>query len=212
MKALKYISFLLCCTLFCTSCENKAQLPKGTKPLDIDHYLWISFRDASGKDLVKGIEYGLDKPDTVPANAPEMGGINSDLYTLKAIFPEGAFDTTDKSLWGCSPCDSNVIFPEFSYIGPPYYDSMGNYYYVRIRTFSIPEDDVKMLTYLITCPYIFGDDSVHEIVTYWRLPTNYKQLFYKACDRIVFDGKECNNISYEDYEQISLATIKTERK
>jgi len=70
-----------------------------------------------------------------------------------------------------------------------------------------------MLTYKLKCPYVFGDEAVHEIVTYWDIPKTKSGdgSVYAKCNRIEFEGKVITPITYEyslnKYVYISYATI-----
>ena len=227
MKALKLTSFLIL-TLIYVSCEKV----KNDDPFS-GHVLYLSFQDASGNDLVEGIGYDWLQSDIVPEEEYAWGGrVNPDLYTLKIIFPEGAVDVNDKSLWSgirdprdtigptivlAKPYNENMKFTNL-YFEPydgyeahkEFWEAMGGYYRLWMWTHSKIEDNVKKLIFRITCPYIFGDDQAHDIVTYWR-KSDKNRANGKACYRIEFEGKEVTDISYADYEQMSFATIVLDR-
>ena len=43
----------------------------------------------------------------------------------------------------------------------------------------------EKITFRLTCPYIFGDNEAHDIVTWWEL-----HEYYTTCYRIEYGGKE----------------------
>ena len=197
MKSLKYSLFLVLAMLL-----NSCEVEYGNFYPFYEHWLWLSFQDTSGNDLVKGIGYNWWQSDVVPEEEAGGGPVNPDLYTLKIIFPENAVD-----VWEKSP----EIRPELTLIKPNYGEwNSSKGYYLNFSTSSVKKDNVEMLTFKLSCPYVFGDNSTHEIVTYWR-KSNVPKGTVK-CYRIVFDGKEINEITYENYEQISLAKIVLDRQ
>jgi len=64
----------------------------------------------------------------------------------------------------------------------------------------------ETLIFKLKCPYMFGDDAVHDIVTYWKegnKPTNSR-----LCYRVELDGNSTEEFIYEDHNQISRGTLK----
>lgn len=53
------------------------------------------------------------------------------------------------------------------------------------------------------CPYIFGDEETHELVTYWDLSEN----IHAKCYRIEFEGQEIIPQTTEN-RYLSLGVIK----
>ena len=68
---------------------------------------------------------------------------------------------------------------------------------------SSEDNNVRKLTYNLQCPYIFGDEETHELVTYWELNDN----IYSKCYRIEFEGQEITP-QIMDNEYYSLGVIK----
>ena len=62
-----------------------------------------------------------------------------------------------------------------------------------------------MLTYKIKCPYIFGDDAVHELVTYWEIPNERNPS--AKCYRITFEGNEVTPSPMDKYDYNYTAAI-----
>lgn len=127
--------------------------------LPLYYNLALSFRDASGKDLVKDI-----------AEADTLGTVDSEEYALDVA----VYD----------PC-SGAAIPGVSPILMVRYD---NDYSYLASSFILPASNCaeKQLTYRLKCPYIFGDDAEHELVTYWSTPTGN---VLATCYSGEFDGK-----------------------
>jgi hypothetical protein len=49
-----------------------------------------------------------------------------------------------------------------------------------------PNCIVGMITYKLTCSYVFGDNEEHTIISHWEKYDKY----LNSCSRIVIDGKE----------------------
>ena len=76
-----------------------------------DHYLWLSFQDEAGNDLVKGI--GIYDPDAVITDETVVGLVQRDLYTLDIIFEEGV-----PNMWKLIPqpwFESDTKYPEVAF-------------------------------------------------------------------------------------------------
>jgi len=188
MKTLKF-SGLLAIIILCGSCSLVSDLLTDIfdhEPKFANYLLELGFQDASGKDLVKGIE------------------LADSLYTLDIILSEP-----------CKNWDNNIyntrarsgMIPQ---VYRPVFDceKLDNGYYVLTNYFSIPQGDcpeTKMLTYKLKCPYLFGDDAVHELVTYWNISNKSHENVYGKCSRIEFEGKVFDKITYDGY--MSSATI-----
>ena len=133
----------------------------GHEPKSVFYSLVWSFRDASGNDLVKGIGY-------------ESSIVDPDSYVLD---------------FASKPCDYAIVDERVPGFGMGWY----NGYYCLTTSYSMLEGDCeeKMLTYKLQCPYVFGDDVVHEIVTYWE-NTKFGSdgLFTRAiCNCVELDGR-----------------------
>ena len=66
------------------------------------------------------------------------------------------------------------------------------------------------ITYQLTCPSIFGDDEVHEIITYWKTPSK-KPKKYQVCYRIEYSGMIISDITAKQHDQLYYATIQLEK-
>jgi hypothetical protein len=192
MKTLKLsgpLALILMCSL--TSCPDHCQ------PSSVAYWLYVSFQDASGNDLVKGIALEEWYPSNVPVEEAQFGSVKRDLYTLEIIIPE--------------PCKTNFrpgVIPDDP--SPPElnWHKLNNGYYGLSSDFSISVDncpETKILTYRLKCPYIFGDNETHELVTYWDFPKMRHGEILAKCYRIELNGSVFTQIVYEQY--ISIATV-----
>jgi len=139
--------------------------------------LGLNFQDGAGNDLVEGI--GLE----------EWGHVIPDLYVLDIILSEPC-ENWDNEVYntparpGFRP---TAYRPQF--VMQRYTDDC----YLTNR-FGVPVGDCpeeKILTYKLKVPYVFGDEAVHEIVTYWDIPKKKSDYaYYAKCNRIEFEGKE----------------------
>ena len=172
MKTLKTLGLLLSVMISFSSCDLIPFAAKESPTLI--YKLGFCFQDASGNNLAEGI--GLEEwiPSSIAMEDASWGPVTPDLYTLGVY----VFD----------PCKTAAYSPRLM---RKYYK--GNWYLtsdVGIGVGDCPE--VKKFTYMLKCPYVFGDEDIHEIVTYWNVPkiTKSETLFYAECYRIEFEGKE----------------------
>jgi hypothetical protein len=68
----------------------------------------------------------------------------------------------------------------------------------------------RMITFQLTCPYLFGDDNIHEIETYW-IQENQGRVGYSKCYRIVMGDRDITSIVYEgkgvNVESVATITL-----
>ena len=178
------ILVMICCS--CTSNNDKYIYP-------FYHYLlYIGFQDTSGNDLVKGIEFDWEDFYVEKPEKPEMGYLLEDEYTLEIIYPDLCMDVYYQRYR-----NSDALIP----------DDIGQHPNITVKKF----DDryyllfdivtckqtmetkhcpmANMLTFKLSCPYIFGDDTEREIVTFWRKHT-YRTSVPNYCYQIELDGKD----------------------
>ena len=189
MKLLSKLFFLTLVSMLYACLPNNEML-------SYDYYLKLSFQDVSGNDLVKGIDsdemWGQHGIVTSEEDAI-VGIVKPDLYKLDIIFqkPELYFG---KNILNGVIKDNELGFEKregYSYLG------------LRISSRRNKPPETK-ITFRLTCPYVFGDDVEHDIVTYWKRNDNrYSQL----CHRIEFEGKEFSQITYESHKQVSIAAL-----
>jgi len=153
----------------------------------------FSVQDISGNDLVKGIEFDWWQSDLEPDEEFAVGGgVKSELYSLDIVFPDPSMDPFEQyKAMNSSP---DIILDDFI---PKrlLLKKINGYSYLGVQPTSIRHNflDWKvcyppagMLTFKLRCPYVFGDNAEHEIVTYWK---PYTQIL-NDCYRVEFDGKE----------------------
>jgi hypothetical protein len=174
--------------------------------------LFLKFQDESGNSLLKGIE--CKDWVFIPEYDEGVGSVNFDFYALEIAVPEPCQDTyflANKERPG-------VILEEKA--TPKLFLRLwnGNYYFeINYRSFENPWGEyencppAEMITYKLSCPFVFGDDAVHEIVTWWR-PYSEKTLNghpKNLCYRIELDGEEFTQITTELYDGNSKKSVAT---
>lgn len=208
MKSIKLITFLVAMLAVACNSSEKNDFPENYD-LVYNHLLFLSFQDAFGNDLVKGIEYD-------PQEYSDIGPIKSSLFTLEIVFPDEILKPYNGpyisfkagggfvGLYpGISIDYDRLLFSCISY--QRHYDSKGN---------EVKIPFVEMITFKLTCPYIFDNDEVHEIVTWWELKSlsDDGDMDFALCNRVELDGKVVNKINYMYDNNISEATVIWEGK
>jgi len=194
MKALNGIIRLSLTILCIFSCELFYS-PHDPQP----YVLFLSFQDDAGHDLVKGIEFDNWWNETTPYKA---GPVKSSLYTIKLESP--------------NPCNTGkaelILYTPYS----GWFDPSTEYNYLEIYP-SVSSITYKKgckydtrITIRLKCPFIFGDDMEHEIVTYWIVNDKRSSTRIK-CSRIELDGMDNTHIKGIAGSG-SLATIILPRK
>ena len=187
MKTLAIFGLLAITMMNLTSCDWLFGTPP---PETIFYNLGFNFQDSTGNDLAKGIELDEWSADTTMEDAL-WGTVKPDLYVLDIIVSEP-----------CTNWDNDIYnTPARPGFEPDVYRSKlgvarsnDGARYLR-NSFSVPVNgcpEQEMLTYKLKCPYIFGDEEVHEFVTYWDVPKKYlpDNSKFAKCYRIEFDGDE----------------------
>jgi len=200
MKTLKFSGLFALMIISLTSCNL---IFIDSNPDHYRHELHLSFRSASGNDLVKGIGLWEWNPSNLPEEQAIFGSVKRDLHELDIIGSEPCKITQPRPwvIRDISPQTLSVMMNE-------------NGYYYLISDCSFPENDCpkqKKLTYKLKCSYVFGDEEVHELVTYWDIPKIRNGVSYATCNRIEFEGKIISPVVYQSsqnkYVNISYATI-----
>lgn len=151
-----------------------------------DYNLSISFRDSTGKDLVKGM--GLEELENKSRTTPDY--INTDLFRLNIKLSSAKKNTTVMRL-DLLQYDNNV-----SLFLNEYDDSKYEFVSHRLQQELQDYDFQDSMTYELTCPYIFGDEKQHMIKTWWTKSADditkvYNDTHYNAqCTRITIDGRD----------------------
>ena len=168
------------------------------------YLLGVSFQDASGNDLVKGIEYELED-GLVPNPTVTNQGIVISNYTFEIIYPDLCMDVYYQHYH-----NSGAVIPADIGQHPDIWvKKFDNRYFLWFDVFTCSRtrdtDHCPMantLTFKLSCPDLFSDDEVHELVTYWKQD---KEISIRTggiyCSHIEFDGKEYNTQTiYETYD------------
>ena len=181
---------------------------------EYQYYLYLSFQNASGNDLVKGI--GFQPYGNYTEDESNGGIVKSDLYTLEVIFPN---HWQSKSFGhGFSFVKGKALkeaYPELKYGNYDYLSFMVSGFAVQYGygiVVRIPF--AEKITFKLKCSYIFGDEVEHEMVTWWKEKNKEEEERYPAalCYRIELGGKEFTEIDYSNDEYVSMATVVWENK
>lgn len=201
MKKLKILGLLVLLTATLTSCDL---LFGHHEPEFVVYNLGLSFQDTSGNDLVKGIglEWWLDSTFISEGQA-QSGIVKYDLYVLDIIISEPCKNWDNKIY---NTPGSDVHRPK---LGMERYN---NGYHYLDNDFGVPVNDCpveKILTYKLKCPYVFGDEAVHEFVTYWDIPKikSSSQEYFAKCCRIEYEGKEIIPAPGDELTYVATITL-----
>jgi hypothetical protein len=210
MKALKLTSLFSALSLLCgcgydkeTENEND-DLLLGI-PAPYSYHVFISFQDASGNDLVKGIAHDWNQSGFVSASNPNPDGgfVNPDLYTLDVVFPDHIQAvveyqtrlTNEKIAKGLYIPDDPDNMLDSYFVDHMIVYKLGDYYCLKLICFTPPNDikHNKLLptdkaTFKLRFPYVFGDDAEHEIVTHWSYPS--EKVHNTFCTSVEFENKK----------------------
>ncbi|MDR1161613.1 MAG: hypothetical protein LBK45_04650, partial [Tannerellaceae bacterium] len=159
MKALVFSGLS---ALIMMSSVSSCHLVFNQDPDTVSYLLDISFQDASGNDLVKGIRLEDWYPANIPEEQAQSGSVKHDLYVLGIIASQLCQDVIDS--WN----NRHYVIPTYR-LG---LDKLNGYWFLTTDMgFTANEClDEKVLTYKLKCPYVFGDEAEHEFVTYWEIP------------------------------------------
>jgi len=179
--------------------------------------LRISFINSSGNDLIKGIEYDWFRSDSIPEQEATGGEIKRDLYSLEFIYPDTLMDPFKPNMYIIYTPNDDYCRPKLGLMKMP---ETGIYCLgFNLISFdgSLWQEDLlppaDKISIKLKCPYIFGDDIVHEIDTYWEPCKDLLGGKWNKHVRIDFDGKEVKDIrlierptkpDYEFYLSIEL--------
>ena len=142
-----------------------------------DYDLWLRIQDTSGNDLVKDIEYE-------PHTSDVSGGIvKHEVYSL-------FLDVN------CCGLKEDMLLAKDGYS-----------YQIGILS-AIPPTCTrqKVITYNLKCSYIFGNNDIHKIISYW----NYNGSD-NICQRIEINGNEFTQVIYDERLCGFVATIILDR-
>lgn len=233
MKTLKLIS-LLFAMLIINSCakkdkdeieippavflNNPSLHPDGGGPFCAQELL-LRFQDASGNDLVKGIDFWGEVHADYPLGIYQEQGnekhawgyVKREVYTLEYIYEDvyvekDIIKELEDGPWffGVRPIGLRKGKP----FSKKYPNLNGKYDYLYFLTDGkgSPGKEYpfrEKVTLRLTCHYIFGNDVAHDIVTWWKpgedtYINNDKipGIWSPICYRIEFGGKEITEITY----------------
>jgi hypothetical protein len=182
MKSIKLTGLLLA-ILIINSCTNEEVIGL-TRPHEYNR-LYLSFQDILGNDLIKDLAL----------NYGEWGTIG--VGTLQIEYPNEFMDPFISI--SLNP-GMEMQYPRIIAFGTSLYTSMPRANGFELLAFfptgtnsfwgKDPLPPAEMITYKVNFPDLFGNNNVHEFVTYWRVYgaiNNYRRSY---CYRIVFNNKE----------------------
>lgn len=210
MKTVQYVGVIIIVFLSLSCCSKVDMEVSESFPQDF-YWLTISFRDAAGKDLIVPLaeERWMMEEDKDLLVWP--GTINPERYNLDIVLsnPDNSWDNTIYNYKATKYFTPDVYRPYFTiakfneqFVGTLTYcgeeDSVKDGYCYLFSQFIIPAINgvQEYLTYKITCPTLFGDDSTHEIVAFWnkdpftvgQSKDRKKGALYPECTKALFDG------------------------
>lgn len=210
MKTIRLYVVFAFMALVMSGCGKDIFIP-GADVMQMDYYwLTVSFKDASGKDLVAKL--GDERWVSSRNQSNWAGEINPERYQLDIILsnPHESWDNTiynTRAKEGVFAPDVNqpyfmIAKYDENHVGTLTYkgeDSIEGDCYL-FSNFNIPAINgiQNTLTYKITCPTIFGDNATHEIVTWWK----EGQSFPKDSDEIIFRYPECKSSTFDGKDVI----------
>ena len=197
MKAIKLICGLLFVATICGSCKKDIRTKE---PVMDVQYLLLSFKDAQGNDLVKGIKFDAwHNGGYVTGGDDDIGGtVNSGIFILNL-----AYDDEVKRFSSSLKIDLIKGGFEESYFTGIKNDDNDDLLFI-IPALNTTRSE-KKVTLKLKCSYLFGDDAVHDIVTWWKPEENMRKSF---CYRIEYGGKEFTGIdNVKTNPHFSIATI-----
>jgi len=197
---------------------TKQEIPESSDPVITggfypfySHIIYLRFQDTLGNDLLEG------KESTFPCVMGQRQTAKPEFYTLDVVFEDGIYNEWKPApapLIGGMPAyilDERYPAVYFN-LYPEYTDEKYDYNSLFFTTQSdrpYGEDatlhDAKFaekITFRFTCPDLFGDDEVHEIITWWE-PRG--EGFHTKCTCITYDGKEFP--VKDEYAEQPIATI-----
>lgn len=161
------------------------------------YLLCVGFLDSKGNDLTAPLAVEQSKEEGKDWNGPA----DPARYNLNIILSNGVQSDSEN-------LDSFTMYNFFARV-PEFEKQYGRYdghYFLFNHYFDYFEPE-SCLTYQITCPTVFGDNSVHELVTWWGddpevayRGEEYAQAYdsdgnrimdqYLQCTKALFDGRE----------------------
>lgn len=196
MKTLHYSFLLATIVVLISGCgkEIEPSSEGSISPVD-DYILFISFKDASGNDLVAPL--GEEKWNNPGDISYWSGEINPDKYNLNIVSSSPSVPTSNPNY---IPANTRPYFLMDKFDENYKYKEEGDgIWYLSNETHWNGRSGIQeYLTYKITCPTIFGDSSIHELVTWWdkdplvaeHTKDRKTGALYPECKKATFDGKD----------------------
>ncbi len=218
MKTINKVILLALLSIVMASC---GKLAPGGKLQDSSYkyLISISFTDNANKDLVAPL--GDERWKPANDHSYWYGEINPDMYGLDISLsnqlhefqyinsPKPVFERKTGPYFKMAKYDNNYQLTS-NFGQEVYTEGDGKYYlsneygtpichYADDNYDRIIEEPIQdHITYKISCPTIFGDNSVHELVAYWAEdpdnsydPQDARTWYlYPKCIKASFDGKE----------------------
>ena len=218
MKALKF-TVLLYLVITYTSCKDTKFLDCCIDIDGYDHNMYLSFQDSSGNDLVKGIGFYARDSEigeyVTGKEEDESGWVNNDLFYLEYVYPDeiqniwkserGSVYDYPKEIYLVKGKKVAETYPEFGNYDRLFFTTGSPKMYHTSSGKFIEVPFAEKIIFRFTCPYVFGDNKAHDIVTWWK-PHDNKNASRALCYQIEFEGKEYTPITYNS-SAISFATI-----
>ena len=216
MRTIRYILFFTPVFLLLFGCDKsllREEYPVGDFMPSYTYLLSISFKNNSGDDLVSPLAEEQWKPTTDYSNW--AGEINPDRYNLKVIL-SNPHESWDNSIYNFKAHDGFIptahtpslqivkYYEDYPLFKEKYGEVDGCNW--LLSNFHSPGINglQNSLTYRITCPTIFGDNSAHEIIAYWEkdpgmtydAENSLTWSQYPECTKAIFDGDEVHIMKY----------------
>lgn len=146
------------------------------------HYynLAFNFIDSSGNNLLDGIDKSTER----------------ELYIIPKNYKNG------EELDG--PDRFQIKYE--SYLNITSFKNISN---TLTASYSSLSQDLRKIAYQIKCPYVFGDEEIHEFVTYWDLCLIPKDGRQAKCYRIEYEGKTYTPLQIGDNVSLGVITLST---
>lgn len=176
MKKLYFCLLVVLLSMNLISCGNKED---SYPPFIYDYYL--AFVDENDKDLIEGISTSSDISGRLM--------LRDGTYVYKMVKPASKDGFTE---------------PDYIYINR--IDGRHNVLEIFDMLWEAYRYDNKpeVLTRTLACPYIFGDEKEHSIVSYWKYDDSCGGI---ELIRITIDGKDAH-IEAEGDKSLVIAVLK----
>ena len=153
---------------------------------DLQYVLLLGFQDASGNDLISGLEKS---------------------YYQNYKYVDGAIKKGEVNIVQISDCNYYEVGEGI------YFNKLNGHFFIRFdcsQSSVFCDPPPKLFVNKVISPNIFGDEGLeHEIISYWE-PDRKKSKNYK-CLLIKYDNKEITDITYDLSLKASIATIIVDR-